>query len=815
MFRNILKITIRNIRRHRGYTFINIGGLSMGLTCVLLILLYVRHELSYDRYHPDAARIYRVATKSHLAGRNDMTLTPAALAPALTAELPEIESAIRINKFGDWFVRAGEKIFKENWVRFTDANIFDIFSIPLAMGNPRTALAEPNCIIISEKTAKKYWGDSDPLDKTVLLTNLQIHNNDDNFMLFRVTGVFQEIPANTHFHADFIGSYSSFEQGRSPNWGNSSCRTYFKMKNGTNVRDLEAKIQTMILRNKSQEFENTIGKKQASSIISRTSIFLQPLTSVHLYSHLDSELESNGNVLYVMIFSAVAALVLIGACANFINLATAQAGMRVREVGIRKVIGSSRPRLVFQFLTESSVLTVVAFSLALVLANSLLPLFNKLSGRALQPNLIAEPGSLFAFLIVLILVSLLAGLYPAFVLSSSSPITVLKGHLNHRMRGRGLRRGLVIFQFTISLILTIGTLIIFKQIHYIHTTNLGFNKEQVLIVHNASLLGSQASAFKQELMRNPDVFSATVTSTLPLISYYDMAIHLEGQSEISQSTSVKIFYVDEDFVRTMGMEVVQGRDFSVDKPTDKFSVIINETAAKQFGWEMPLGKRFWYNAPLDNNNKFESRLFPVIGVVRDFNYSSIREEISPIAIFLRPSNGFTAVRLKTNHLDAAVGFVRKTWNGFIPGQPLEYSFLDERFESMYGADRMTGRTIGIFAILAILIGSMGIFGLAAFLAERRTKEIGIRKILGARIRDIVSLLVSEFVVLIVVSNFIAMPIAFFVMNKWLQGFAYRTNMGIEVFFAASILSLSIALLSVSFQSIKTATANPSDSLRYE
>ncbi len=815
MFRNYLKIALRNIRRHRGYTFINIGGLALGMTCVLLILLYVRHELSYDRYHPDAERIYRVAVKSNFPGRNDLALTPTALAPALAAELPEIESSIRIYKSRDWFVRDGENTFKESRVRFTDANIFDIFSIPLVVGNPRTALAEPNCIIISEKTAKKYYRDSDPLNKIIVLTNIQTHNNDDNFISFRITGVFQDLPANTHFHADLIGSYTSFEQGRSPSWSHTSCRTYFKMKNGTNVRELETKIQALILRHSSQEFEKTMEKEQARSILARKKAFLQPLSSIHLYSHLDAELEPNGNIFYVMIFSAIAVLVLIIACANFINLSTARAGMRAQEVGIRKVVGSSRSRLVQQFMTETSAMTSIAFALALVLISLLLPLFNNLAGRELQMNLISDPGLLLSVLAVLILVSLLAGLYPAFVLSSSSPIAALKGHLKKGMRGRGLRRGLVVFQFTISLILMTGTLIVSKQMRYIRTTNIGFNKEQILLIHNSNLLGSQISAFKQELLGNPEVVNATVSSSLPLLDYYDLAIRLEGQSDASQSMSVKIFYVDEDFIRTMGMEVVQGRDFSKDMLTDKFSVVINETAAKTFGWEAPLGKRFWYRAASEQDDPPEYRLFPVIGVVRDFNYSSLREEIGPAAIFLRPSNGFTAVRLKMNQLDAVLSFVRRTWDGFASGRPLEYSFMDERFDSMYNSERIMGQTIGIFAFLAILIGCLGIFGLAAFMAEQRTKEIGIRKVLGATIRDILGLLVSEFVVLVVLSNLIAVPIAYFAMSKWLQDFAYRTNMGIEVFLVAGILSLTIALLSVSFQSLKAALANPVDSLRYE
>ncbi|MDH5385609.1 MAG: ABC transporter permease, partial [Candidatus Aminicenantes bacterium] len=707
MFRNYLKITLRNIHRHRGYTFINIGGLSLGMTCVLLILLYVRHELSYDRYHPDAERIYRVATKSNFPGRNDMALTSPALAPALVAELPEIESSFRIYKSRDWFVRAGEETFKETRVLFTDANIFDIFSISLVMGNPRTALAEPNCIIVSEKTAKKYWGDSDPLNKIIVLTNIQTHNNDDgNFISFRITGVFQNLPANTHFRADLIGSYTSFEQGRFPRWGETSCCTYFKMKNETNVRELETKIQTLIRRHSSQELEKLMEKEQARSILARKTAFLQPLNSIHLYSHLDAELEPNGNIFYIMIFSAVAVLVLIIACANFINLATARACIRAQEVGIRKVIGSSRSRLIQQFMIETSTMTFVAFALALVLVSLFLPLFNNLAGRELQMNLISDPGFLLSVLAVLILVSLLAGLYPAFILSSSSPVAVLKGHLKHGIRGRGLRRGLVVFQFTISLILTTGTLIISKQMRYIRTTNIGFDKEQVLLVHNSYLLGSQISAFKQELLRNPDVVSATVTSMLPLIDYGDMAIRLEGQSDKSQSTSVKIFYVDEDFIRTMGMEVVQGRDFSKDMLTDRFSVVINETAAKTFGWEAPLGKRFWYRAASEQSNPPEYRLFPVIGVVRDFNYSSLREEIRPVAIFLRPSNRYTAVRLKTDHLDAAVSFVCRTWDGFDSGRPLEYSFMDERFDSMYSSERIMGRTIGIFAFLAILIACL-------------------------------------------------------------------------------------------------------------
>jgi putative ABC transport system permease protein len=820
LFANSMKIAWRQIRRHQGYSVLNIAGLALGMACVLLIILYVRHEMSFDRYHPGADRISRVAVTGDIKGFGDLAITPSLLAAALKAELPEIESSTSLRCWGEWLIRTENAAFKETRVLFADPGIFDVFSFPLVAGNPPETLAEPNTLFMSESTAKKIFGPEDPLQKTVTLSRANVDGAGEVKSLYRIVGIFRDPPSTSYFRPGLIGALPKADPANPPEWDQSNSMTFFKSKKGTNARDLQSKIQALFDAHRYGELEASLGRAEAASRWKelQAPIYLQPLTSLHLRSHIAGDLKSNGNILYVAVFSAIAGLILVLACVNFINLSTARAGTRAREVGIRKVAGSTRARLVRQFLIETAVMTLLAFALALALAGFALPLFNNLTGLNLSWRTMADFGFLSLVLAALALVSVLAGLYPAFVLSSALPADVLKGRLRQGARGRGLRKGLVVFQFTISLVLMIGALLIAKQLRYIREANPGFDKEQVLLVHNVSSLGPQAGAFKQELLRGPNVRSVTLTSNPPVVPEAVGVVgglRLEGQADASKSVTIHIMFADEDYIRTMGMEIVQGRDFSGTRAADSTAVIINERAVKAFGLKDPLDGRFSMRLHNGNERAPQPTRFTVIGVVRDFHFASLRREIDPLVIFLRPRPVFAAARLSAGDPGGTIEYVRRTWNKFAPDRPLEYSFMDEVYDGLYRAEQMTGRVLNIFTFLAVVIACLGLFGLAAFLAEQRTKEIGIRKVLGASVLESAGLLIKEFVILVGGANLLAVPIAYVLMSKWLKGFAYRTNMGPGLFIVAGLISLAVAVATVAGQAIKAALADPVKSLKYE
>jgi len=817
---NYLKVALRSLKRHKGYAFMNIAGLAAALTCVLLILLYVRHELSYDRYHPDARRIYRVVGRSSNEGLGDPAFSPHALAPAVLSEFPNVQSAARIMEQAGWVRPSGkETAFYESRFYFADANIFDVLSIPLIAGDPLQVLARPRAVIVSASTAAKYWGSADPIGQTIVLADDSLSSGGTSGIdsAYSVTGVFRDFPAPTHLHADLIGSAMSLPSLRTPDWNAWGSYTYLKTRPGADPAELQARIQEMYQKNQSREYARIFGEERARSY-RPFGLLLQPITSIHLGSHLVGEAEPNGDQATIAVCSTIALLILIVAGANFVNLATARAGRRAREVGIRKVVGASRSRLVRQFLIESSLMTFIAFSLAYGSAATLLPYFRGLSGRDLRLEALADPGYLAWLLAGFLLYSLLAGIYPAFFLSSPRPQALLKGTSRLGRRGRRLRAGLVVFQFAVVEVLTIGTLMIAKQMRYVRTADLGFKKNQVLLIHHAELLGSGIEPFKGALNGDPRVASMTVAGNLPVpsASFAD-AIRLDGQADASQSYTVNAFYVDEDYIPTLGLDLVQGREFAKRTPAERFSVIINEAMARRFGWTTPLGMRFRKNIS-EQHGVQDWRWFTVIGVVRDFNYQSVRREIRPAAFFLGSGsfgNEFVAARLKTGDPGSVIENIHRTWTRLAPGWPFEYSFLDERFDSMYKAERTSGRILAGFTVLAVLISCLGLFGLAAFTAEQRTKEIGVRKVLGASIRESVWLLTKEFAVLVGLACLLAGPIAFFLAGKWLEGFAYRTRLGVDIFLAAGAISLVVAVLTVAGQALKAALANPVDSLRYE
>lgn len=807
MFKNYIKTALRNLFKHKGYSLINIAGLAIGMTSCLLILLYVQHELSYDSFNEKADRIYRVAGSYRYGGRGfEDAASPAPMAGVMVKDYPEVIDAVRFFKYGNFIAQYKDNSFKERRVFYADTSFFNIFSVPLLMGNPETALASPNKLVLSQNTVKKYFGEEDPIGKT-----LKINNEKD----YEVTGVFQEIPDNSHFHFDMLISLSSHPVDKDQLWVGQYLQTYILLHEKADHQGLEAKFPEMIKKYMAPQLEAFLGisvEKLAAEGEFRVDMYLQPLRKIHLHSDLRAEMEPTSDIKYVYIFSAIALFILMIAAINFINLSTARSAGRAREVGIRKVLGSYRKQLIGQFLTESMVLSLVSMTIAILLFWLALPIFNSLSGKVLSLSDLGRGPMLFALVLVTLLTGILAGSYPAFFISAFRPANVLKGQMKSGAKARLVRRGLVVFQFMASIVLIIGTFIVYNQLNYIQDKKLGFNKEQVLILENTYLLKQQIETFKNEILSYPQIINATISGSLPVPSDFNItAVFPEGETDNKKSTSMQVWAVDHDYVETLGMDIVEGRDFSREFSTDASAVIINQEVGRQFGWEKPLGKRLATIVSLQG----DSKLLTVIGVVEDFHFRSLRNNIGPLIMLLSPSPNRISFRMKTDDFSGTIGLIRKKWREFLPNQPFEYSFLDEQFDSMYRAERRIGEIFGIFAALAVFIGCLGLFGLAAFTAEQRTKEIGIRKILGATAPKIIRLLVKEFVILISVANAVAWPIAYLVMKGWLKDFAYQTPVQIWLFLSAGFFTLLIALITVSYQAVKAALANPIESLRYE
>jgi len=786
MFKNYFKSALRNMARRKGYSLINIIGLAIGMACCLLILMFVNDELNCDNYNENADRIYRIAGSYRYGGRDFQFGTVSApMAAALINEFPEVEDAVRF--------------------RNSDTSIFNVFTIPLGPGDPKTALKEPYTLVLSKKTAVKYFGKENPLGKIIKL---------DNKDEYKVTGVFTDIPHNSHFHFDIIASLASLEESRSPSWLRDNFFTYILLKPGASPKALEAKFPGLIKKHFAPELEKLLGQSMETLITKgdvRVEFYLQPLRRIHLYSDLMAELEPNSDIKYVYIFSAIALFILVIASINFMNLSTARSAGRAKEVGLRKVLGSVRRQLIGQFLVESMVMSIVAMVIALMLVNLALPYFNSLSGKELTSADNYNGFMVLSMLVITLLTGLLAGFYPAFFISAFHPISVLKGRLKSGVKSGSLRNILVVFQFTVSIVLIIGTLVVMNQLNYIQNKKLGFDKDRVLILHYAYLLDQQAQTFKNEMLKYPQIKNAAVSSFLPVPSArHGGAVSPEGQWDNESSTSVQNWTVDYDYITTLGMKLAAGRNFSKSNPTDTSAVIINQAAAKQFGWEKSPGKR------LDRFfGEGKTEAYRVIGVVEDFHFESLRNTIAPVLLYLGQTGDLISFRIDSGNIPGAIDLLRSNWEQFLPGQPFEYSFLDGRFNRVYRAEQRLGKIFGTFALLAIFVGCLGLFGLAAFFSEQRTKEIGIRKVLGASVSSIIRLLSGEFLVLVGTANLIAWPAAYFIMNQWLREFAYKTPFSIWIFPAAGFSALAIALLTVGYQSVKTALADPVKSIQYE
>lgn len=811
MLKNYFKIAWRNLVRNRVFSAINIAGLAIGLASCMLISLYVIDELSFDRFHEKSNRIVRTTFKGTMQGGiiNESHAMPPTAA-ALKADYPEVLEATRLRQGGRPLVLLNNKLYNDEKLAYVDSNFFSVFTLPFIAGSPKTALLEPNTIVLSETTARKYFGKTDVVGKTV--------NFKDWNKTLRVTGVMKDIPSNSHFRFDLLGSMASLDEAKSTSWMTSEFFTYLVLPKGYDYKKLEAKLPATIDKYISPQLKQSMGvtmaefRKQGNNLELR----LQPLTDIHLRSDFQYDLDANGDITYVYIFGAVAVMMLLIACINFMNLSTAGSSKRAREVGVRKVMGSDKSELVGQFLTESILLTSLAMVLAILLAIVALPVFNELSGKNLSLKWDAVPRLIPALIGFGLFVGIFAGSYPAFFLSSFKPITVLKGgssviKFSSSGKSFNLRSGLVVFQFFMSIILIVGTTVVFQQLQFIRNKKLGYNKDQVIVIPVWSL-GKNMEAFREGLTHDSRVANVSLSGYVPAGPSDNNNFTVNPDGKTDRMVKTLRYEVDYNYLSTLGMEMARGRNFSKEFGMDSTAIIINETAVRTFGWTP---ENAMDRIITRNDNEGKKATYHVIGIVKDFHFRSMHEQIGPLVMTLNNGWGWMMVKARSAEVSGLLASMKSNWDGFHSDMPFSYTFLDERFNETYKAEQKTGQILGTFAGLTIFVACLGLFGLATFTAEQRTKEIGVRKVLGASVAGIIALLSRDFLKLVIIALLIATPAAWWLMDRWLEEFAYKIDVTWWMFALAGALSVLVALCTISYQSVKAALMNPVESLRSE
>jgi len=814
MFKNNLKIALRNFFKQKVYTFINVMGLAVGVASCLLIVLFVRNEFSYDKYFEANDRIYRMVLERIYPNHSTFyALVPQSFEEVAKRDFVEIEQSTNVNNFREFILtykneRDEENQFDES-VLAVDSNYFEVFNYPLIKGSPENALSLPNQIVVTEEMAKRYFGNADPMGKVLRAGDLE----------FKVTGICKDVPANSHFEFSAILSRSTFPFTRREEFTGFSTYTYFKLREGSDPKALEAKLPQLVEKYAAAQIERNLGKSWADYKKEGNGYryFLQPLSGIHLYPiYLEYQMKAGGNITSVYILICVSILILVIACINFMNLATARSAERAKEVGVRKVMGSFRQQLITQFLTESFVLSAMGVVMALFLVQFVLPFFNDLTAK--QLTLPVDIFSLGILLLFTACIGLLAGLYPSFILSSFNPVAVMKGAFTGTPKGKWIRNGLVVFQFWISIVLIIGTLVIMEQIKYMRERQLGFDKEQLLVVERGfSLSPQQADTYIKQLRQLPEVVRASGSFAIPggENNFFGVQFQPEGSSEI---LTTKSMVIADGLAETLGLELLEGRWFS-EQTHDSLSVILNETAAKMMDLTDPVGRKL-VDMQQDENGNPIAVTFTVIGIVRDFNFISLRDEITPLAIqsneVFNGGNQFFLARIKPGEIPSAIKKIETLWKKIVPEQNFKFSFLDESLDQQYRSEQQAGKLFSVFSGLAIFVACIGLFALSAYITTLRTKEIGVRKVLGASVVSVILLLSKDFTRMIVLAFVLAIPVAWYVMeNWWLQNFAYRIQISVWIILVAGAVAFIIAWLTVSYQSIKAAIRNPVKSLRYE
>jgi len=812
MIANIIKVAFRNLFKHFGYTFINILGLAIGLASSIFIFLYVINELTYDRFHEKSDRIYRAWILGNMPGTEmHHAVTAPPMMEAMLSDYPEVEAAARIGLSRGWLVQRGDRKFleTEQEFKFADSTFFDVFSFNLLKGNPATCLRDPRSIVLTEEYAKKHFGNEEPVGQSLRV------EQDTNY--YTVTGVLQDVPINSHIQFKMLGSLSTLPNSRSTNWVNHNFHTYFVLAPGTDPIEFEILMQNMVEKYVGPLVEQFMGidLEQFRESGNSYGYRLQAMTDIHLHSDLQYEMEPGGNPMYVFIFLVIAILIMIIACINFMNLATARSTTRAREVGLRKVVGSSRSMLIAQFLTESVFLSIFALIIAIVIVYLLLPGYSNLIRLDLDFNIFENTRTIPVLLLFAIFVGLLAGSYPAFVLAGFKPVAVFKAEVKGGSSKSFLRNILIGLQFTVTIVILLGTFVVSRQLSFMQNKDPGFDKENMLIIHRSDGLNDRIDAFKEVISQHSNIINVANSTQVPSNQYYQNAHWLEGwdRSDIFTISSCYTSYL---FDQVMGFEMLEGRFFSPEMPTDSFAIIINEAAVKAFDIKDPLNTRF-YN-PGDDGEPDE--FIPIIGVVKDFHFESMQKEINPIAIHFMPGNfeGVIVVKLGAGNTQETIGFVNEKWEDFGIDYPFEYSWMDDTFNKLFDAERRTGHILVVFSILSVFISCLGLLGLISYTTNQRTKEIGIRKTMGASVNIVMFLLSKETIKLLGISALISIP-AFFGVRAWLQNFAYHIDFNLLVFtlilLGVTLVVLIIALLTVSYNSYMAATANPAESLRVE
>src|SRR5688572_5744229 len=818
MFKNYFKVAFRNLLKRKGFSLINILGLATGMAVCLLIILFIQSELSFDKHNEKAENIYRVVLDRSYPGRStSYSIIPQSIGGAIKTEYPEVLESTRLFNFGgggNFILRIGEKTFEEEGVLAADSNFVRVFTANILHGDPATALEKPNSAVINESTAKRFFGSANAAFGKTFETD-----GNDTTLTYMITGVVADWPDNSHFLFDMLISTSTFQFTRNPNFIGFAAHTYLLLHPNSSYKALEAKFPEIIKKYVSGEINRVFNQSWEDFQKAGNSYhyYLQPLTRIHLISDLEAELRPNGSMTAVYIFAIVAVFILVLACINFINLSTARSVERAKEVGIRKTFGSEKKALVGQFLIESVFVSLVSMLVAFTLIILLIPAFNTISGKNLTVTYFLQPAWIFLLIAFVVITGIIAGLYPAFVLSSFNPIMVLKGRFKSNRYGLALRNGLVIFQFAISVILIISTIVVNRQMNYMLGNKLGFTKDHVVVVERTDLVGNQLPAFKNELLSIAGVDFASGASTMPGNQNFFGTTWQEVGSKAPMTGRGMI--VDEDFGKTLGLELKEGRFFSKDFSTDTLSIVLNERAVKELGLTNTIGSRLTSPTGLFNGPGGATYTYTVVGVVKDFHYHSLHEPISPLVIVnskkFGGQSGLVALRIKGDNFKTSVAGIQAVWKKFVKEKPFNYYFLDKSLEDQYKAEQTTQRIFTIFSGLAIFIACIGLLGLAAYATQQRTREISIRKVLGASESSIVTMLSKDFLKLVLISSAIAFPVAWWGMNKWLQDFAYRTDVGWWIFLVAAMAALLIALFTVSTQALKAAFTNPAKNLRTE
>ncbi|MFD2100102.1 ABC transporter permease [Flagellimonas iocasae] len=810
MFKNNIKIAWRSLKKQPFFTFLNTFGLAIGIAAGILIALFIYDELSYDKMFTDADRIYRIDSDIKFGGAEMRSAEAAApMAAAMQTDFPQVESTVRFRDRGSLLLRrtGTEANTKELRVTFADSTLFDFFGIDLLVGDKKTALKEPNTMVLTKTAAEKHFGVQNALGQSMLL------NNTDTYT---VTGVIDDLPKNSFLreHSVFM-AMSGYAPSHEMNWGSSNYYTFIKLIPSAHIEELKEPLNGMVdkyLFPWAQQYFPGMTKESFIASGNYVNFFAKPLTDIHLYSHRDSEMSANSSIQNVYILSFIGLFLIVLASVNFMNLSTAQSLKRAKEVGVRKTLGSKKLDLIRQFLIESGLISFISLLVALLITILVLPLFNDLAGKS-----ISIPYSSPFFWGILALATLLLGLfsgsYPAFFLSRFVPVKTLKGDTQGDAGGGSIRNALVVFQFAISVFLIVGTIVVYQQLQFIQNKDLGFTKDQIVLVDDVFAVGDQTQALKDEIMSLSQVESTTLSYFFPTpSSRSNSSFFPEGSRNQEDALQMQTWYVDKDYIPTMNMELIAGRNFNSDFATDTTAVIVNEATLKVLGVgpEEALGMRVSQDVEMENP-VFNT----IIGVVKNFHYESLRENIGSLGLFFSGTSGMLAVKMNAGDFSSTLASIEGIWNKFAPGQPFSYRFMDDSFNTTYEAEQRLGKIFMVFSILSILIACLGLFGLAAFNAQKRTKEIGVRKVLGATVGQITYRLTTDFLKMVGIAILISIPVGWYAMNKWLEDFSYRIEIGWWVFGLAALLAVGVAILTVGYQSIKAAVVNPVKSLRTE